>query len=98
MKFVQLENSFINMNTHDSIECNGNVCPYHNRTNHHMREFRQIFSVVDGNIMCRICTHGIRHPDPDEPKVISGQYNDNHECDACCFTFANEEGYNGFND
>jgi hypothetical protein len=90
VKYAQLENTYINVMSHEEDVCTADVCPIHKRTDHHMRHFRQLLNFKT-NIMYRACTHGFKHPDPDDPSVISGEYIDDHECDACCFRFATEE-------
>jgi len=94
MEYVQLENTYISMTSHDLSECAGSACAMHNRTNHHMRDMRQIFWKNE-DIMCRICVHGFKHPDPDDLQVLSGEYTGKHECDACCIRFASEEECSG---
>ena len=96
MRYAQLENSFISIMSHEEDECTESVCAVHKRTDHHMRNLKQLFSKIDG-IMCRVCMHGHRHPDPDDQKVISGEHNGKHDCDACCIRFATEEECNGGN-
>jgi hypothetical protein len=60
---------------------NPRPCPIHSRTNHSMRSFPQHWR-NDRGIMERICSHGIGHPDPDDP----GLERDGgvHGCDGCC--------------
>jgi hypothetical protein len=67
------------LSVHLREDCEGDVCPIHKRTNHHMRDFPQLWR-WDRGIMERTCPHGVGHPDPDdvlnEDKV--------HGCDGCC--------------
>lgn len=63
---------------HASSKCAGNYCTIHNRSNHHMRGFKQNWR-SDAGFMERVCEHGIGHPDPDEIVIRPG-----HGCDGCC--------------
>jgi len=93
MKYASLENSTVSLLAHEQDECQDkNVCSIHNRTDHHMRNFKQFYR-FDRGIMERICTHGIGHPDPDDYKIFKGLDNGKHACDGCCFRFATEEEY-----
>ena len=97
MKYADLENSAIKLLAHEPDECKDpNVCSIHNRTNHHMRGFKQFYR-FDRGIMERICSHGVGHPDPDDYNVLQGNDKGVHGCDGCCFRFATEEEYNLFN-
>ena len=96
MAYSKLENSSISLNTHDEGTCIGEVCTVHNRSEHHMRAFKQFYR-FDRGIMERICSHGIGHPDPDDINIINGKDDGVHACDGCCIRFATEEEYNGHN-
>lgn len=96
MAYSKLENSAISLNTHEENQCTGEVCTIHNRTDHHMRSFRQFYR-FDRGIMERICSHGIGHPDPDDISVIKGTDDGVHACDGCCIRFATEEECDGRN-
>jgi hypothetical protein len=63
---------------HGSDKCSGEYCTIHNRSNHAMRTFPQLWR-GDKGIMERICPHGIGHPDPDEIAIDT-----THGCDGCC--------------
>ena len=89
MLYNGLEHSSISIYSHDPTECPEAVCVFHNRTNHHIRDFRQRWNLSRG-IMERICTHNVPHPDPDDRRIISGEDNGKHNCDACCIRFAEE--------
>jgi hypothetical protein len=93
MKYQNLENSNIDLLSHELGECKiDKICTIHNRTDHHMRNFKQFYR-FDRGIMERICSHGVGHPDPDDYKIITGIDNGIHACDACCIRFATEEEY-----
>lgn len=89
-EYTQLEHSSIRLSTHAEGTCMNEVCTIHKRTDHNMRNFPQFWR-SDRKIMERICSHGIGHPDPDEYKIINGEDDGAHDCDACCIQFANEE-------
>jgi len=94
MKYQKLENSTIDLLSHEPDECmSPEACTIHNRTDHHMRSFKQFYRFGRG-IMERICTHGVGHPDPDDYKIITGADDGAHGCDGCCIRFATEEEYN----
>jgi hypothetical protein len=63
---------------HDPEKCAGEVCCIHNPSDHHMRKMRQHWR-GDRGIMERLCSHGIGHPDPDDPTDDTV-----HGCDGCC--------------
>jgi len=96
MQYAPLENSTVQLLAHETDECmDANVCSIHNRTNHHMRGFKQFYR-FDRGIMERICTHGVGHPDPDDYKILNGTDKGVHGCDGCCIRFATDEEYNQF--
>lgn len=74
-----LEHSTVTLRrVHPQVECSGDKCPVHQKTDHSMREFPQHFR-DDRGFMERICPHGIGHPDPDDLYADSV-----HGCDGCC--------------
>jgi len=75
----QLEHTDIFLTTHPKGRCDGEYCTVHNRSDHSMRKFPQLWR-GDRGFMERTCTHGIGHPDPDEISSISKV----HGCDGCC--------------
>jgi len=80
---VQLENTGIWINCHHPTQCEYEICSLHNRTPHHMRDWRQNWR-SDMHLMERICPHGIGHPDPDDHTLMSQPYKEKHGCDGCC--------------
>lgn len=68
------------LNTHDESRCNGETCPVHNPSKHHMRKW-PIRYRMDRGITERVCEHGVGHPDPD---CIGAQKDPIHGCDGCC--------------
>jgi hypothetical protein len=97
-EYQQLENSSIRMAVHKPENCMSEVCTIHQRTDHSMRRFPQIWR-GDRKLMMRTCPHDIQHPDPDDFKIIDGIDNGEHDCDGCCIQFLDEEpDYNANND
>jgi hypothetical protein len=81
---AQLEHSdTILTGVHSPIDCFGESCTIHNRSNHHMRGWPQHWR-SDRGIMERICHHGVGHPDPDSPWTFDSS-NWIHGCCGCCF-------------
>ncbi len=76
---AQLEHSDTVLVCHDPAICAGRPCTLHNRTDHHMRQWRQHWR-PDRQLMERICSHGVGHPDPDSPPSTDMV----HGCDGCC--------------
>lgn len=68
---------------HNASKCRGNVCPIHNPSAHHMRDWPLQWH---GKLQ-RICPHGQVHPDPDEAlwhvRTGHGEFTA-HQCDQCC--------------
>jgi hypothetical protein len=54
---------------HHSAICAGGPCPIHHRSDHPLRWMAQTF--FDGRCW-RVCLHGERHPDPDDPAGTAG--------------------------
>ena len=45
----------------------------------------------DRGIWERVCEHGIGHPDPDDPRILSGEDRGVHGCDGCCIGWYADE-------
>ena len=71
------------MYCHEYSRCRDGYCTLHNRSNHNMRSFPQLWR-ADRGIMERVCPHGIGHPDPDEFRIRNGEDDGSHGCDTCC--------------
>jgi hypothetical protein len=80
---TRLEHTDAYLSSHRAAVCVGEPCTLHNRTEHHMRSFPQLWR-GDRGIMERVCPHGVGHPDPDDYRVISGKDDGVHGCDGCC--------------
>jgi hypothetical protein len=95
-EYHQLENSSIRLSTHKEGTCmNPEICSIHNRTDHSMRRFPQMWNQSRG-LMMRTCVHSIHHPDPDDYKIIEGIDDGEHDCDGCCIQFATDEEYDAY--
>ena len=85
---VKMEHSRVVLLAHAKSVCEGRPFPLHNRSQHSMRKFRQLWR-DDRGIIERICPHGIGHPDPDqfqywdEMGVLETEVV--HGCDGCCW-------------
>jgi hypothetical protein len=88
-RIAHLEHTDDYMITHAPDKCAGQECCIHNRSNHVMREFPQLFR-WDRGIMERTCPHGVGHPDPDQEAFLELVFGDAawaewvHGCDGCC--------------
>lgn len=63
---------------HHSALCAGRPCTVHNRSDHHLRGWPQVWD-GEGHRVMRECPHGVMHRDPDQPgrrRCI--------RCDGCC--------------
>jgi len=76
---ASLEHSTQRVLGHPSSECAEQHCTLHNRSNHHMRAWPQLWR-DDAQLMERTCPHGVGHPDPDDLKAAEYR----HGCDGCC--------------
>ncbi len=70
------------VNVHDADKCHGEYCTIHNNSDHHMKDWPQNWR-PDRGIMERLCSHGVGHPDPDDP-AMKFDYERIHGCDMCC--------------
>lgn len=82
MESQLLENTNIKITCHDADKCLGEYCTIHNRSDHVMRSFPQMWR-SDRGFMERICPHGVGHPDPDEV-YLNNKWDWSHACDGCC--------------
>lgn len=79
---VELHGGVI-LKTHGPLTCDGQPCPIHNQSTHHMVTWPLNWR-WDRQIMERICSHGIGHPDPDDYRIRNGLDVAVHGCDGCC--------------
>lgn len=68
----------VNIEVHDKGMCYGEFCCIHNPSDHHMKNWPQLWR-DDRKMMERTCPHGIGHPDPDDRS--SDRI---HGCCGCC--------------
>lgn len=80
-----LENSDIKLvRVHLKGQCQGDYCTIHNRSDHPMRSWPQIWN-PNVFAMFRVCQHGIAHTDPDEiNKDVVVKFEHDMDCDGCC--------------
>jgi hypothetical protein len=78
------------INVHNKQICAGQPCCVHNPSDHHMRDWPQVWR-DDRYLMERTCPHGIGHPDPDhmayvltQPGPVGETASGVHGCDGCC--------------
>src|ERR1051326_9246786 len=50
---------------HDSNRCSDHFCPFHNPSNHHMKDWPMLVRLDKSSLVERTCIHGTGHPDPD---------------------------------
>ena len=68
-------------------KCDGDNCPIHNPSPHHMRDWPMILRT--SGLVERRCPSRIGHPDPDSAEWLNkmtseGQGWELHGCDGCC--------------
>lgn len=79
------------LNTHAAGQCSGTHCTIHNPSDHPLNKAPLNWR-EDRQLMERICTHGVGHPDRDGlahlRKALGDKYAtyafDRHGCDGCC--------------
>ena len=72
------------LRTHGPRACDGEVCPIHNPSHHHMTEWAHNWR-GDLHLLERICPqHGRGHPDPDDVLVRFFGRGSVHDCCGCC--------------
>ena len=72
---------------HDEAMCDGEPCPFHNPSNHHMVRWPVHVRLDKAALVERVCMHGVGHPDPDSMQYIKerhGPHYGTHGCDGCC--------------
>lgn len=75
---------------HPPEVCEGHPCPLHSRSDHPMRSWPQNWR-WDTQVMERVCSHGVGHPDPDHLASVRARLGAEraltdsvHGCDGCC--------------
>jgi len=76
---------------HTEDVCAGEPCPWHNPSDHNMRDWPISIRYDKYCLVERHCAHGIGHPDPDSAKWVAETWPENvgdsiyiHGCDGCC--------------
>ena len=73
---------------HHPDRCAGQPCPFHNPSDHHMRDWG--FYVREDGLTVRLCSHLVEHPDPDSARWMDRRFSHGpgtwarHGCDGCC--------------
>jgi len=72
---------------HPPDACAGHHCPFHNPSDHHMKDWPK--SIRASGMTERHCEHGVGHPDPDALAFFAAQGHVSdifgiHGCDGCC--------------
>jgi hypothetical protein len=83
-------NQGVLVNVHKPEACEGEGCPIHHPSDHHMKDWPLVwrgsgpFDIWAG--FERQCPHGIGHLDPDTEAYMRkvGEYVPPHGCDGCC--------------
>jgi hypothetical protein len=73
---------------HNKKSCRGNHCPFHNPSDHRLKDAPMNIRYDKGGLVERICEHGIGHDDPDSVAFFV-RINDRwvtslHGCCGCC--------------
>lgn len=73
------------VSVHSALVCGGTPCPFHDPSEHHMRDWPIV--VRASGLTERTCTHGVGHPDPDSLAWLASVGRTDlalHGCDGCC--------------
>lgn len=79
------------LRVHHPDACAGEHCPFHNPSDHRMRDWK--VNIRESTLVERLCPHGIGHPDPDSVAYMDRRdgYEEGdgcwgvHGCDGCCW-------------
>lgn len=81
---------------HSRRKCEGEYCPFHNPSDHPLRDASIVLRLDKSAIVERRCAHGIGHTDPDSIRFLLSQHPESpewhevvnalvvHGCDGCC--------------
>jgi hypothetical protein len=69
---------------HDSDMCEGTFCPFHNPSDHHMKNWKMVIRYDRGGLVERICKHGVGHPDPDSLAWLKSVGSKDDGVHGCC--------------
>lgn len=72
---------------HDKEVCEGEFCPFHNPSDHPLKDAVRHIRADKMMLVERICEHGIGHDDPDSVAYFHKQGQEwagVHGCDGCC--------------
>lgn len=72
---------------HTQRVCQGKLCPFHNPSDHPLKNAKMHLRMDKGGLVERICEHGVGHDDPDSVAYLhpGGEMGAGiHGCDGCC--------------
>lgn len=75
------------LHVHPSSACEGRNCPFHNPSNHKMKDWPINVRLDNKGLVERTCPHSVGHPDPDSVAYFTSigiDYMSIHGCDGCC--------------
>ncbi len=73
---------------HNRSVCKGRFCPFHNPSNHLLKDAKIHIRADKMMLVERICEHGIGHDDPDSVAYFHSKgelWAGIHGCDGCCY-------------
>ena len=77
-----------NVRIHRSDACAGRHCPFHNPSEHALKDAPMNIRFDRRALVERMCPHGIGHSDPDSAAYLDEAYGETtngvHGCDGCC--------------
>lgn len=81
----------VDLKIHPAGDCEGNPCPFHHPSEHHMVEWPKNVRLDKSALVERTCEHGVGHPDPDSIAYFERTRGEQfawtlgvHGCDGCC--------------
>ena len=85
---LYLPNGQLLINVHGEVDCVERGCSIHHPSNHHMKQFSQVYNHSDGWMM-RVCDHGITASGPLMTRsyhqdILKDAHTLDHACDGCC--------------
>jgi hypothetical protein len=76
-----------NVRIHDPEACKGQFCPFHNPSDHPLKDAPINIRFDKMALVERLCSHGVGHDDPDSVAYLHSKAQDwagVHGCDGCC--------------
>lgn len=78
----------VKVRVHELKDCTPHPCPFHNPSDHAMKDCEMNIRMDKYALVERICEHGMGHPDPDSLAYFKRQGIEGlgiHGCDSCCW-------------